>query len=80
MCKYVNYNEGGINYFVSEEHSIYGSSRLGLQTRRDTLFANSVIMPSYTYVCRNLGTKQYELSNHLGNVASLNLAMPRFSL
>lgn len=68
MCRYVKYTESGITYFVSEEHSIYGSSRLGLQTRRDTLYANSVITPSYDYVCRNSGTKQYELSNHLGNV------------
>ncbi len=69
MSRYVHYTDGlGDEYFVSEEHSIYGSSRLGLQTRRDTLYKNTTITPNYDYVFRDLGTKQYELSNHLGNV------------
>jgi RHS repeat-associated protein len=59
---------GGDVYLVSEEHSVYGASRLGLNTRKDTLYKNTVQGAAYTYVFRQLGAKQYELSNHLGNV------------
>jgi len=70
MCRYVQYTASSIVYLVSEEHSLYGSSRLGLSTRKDTLYKNTVQSTTYTYVFRQLGMKQYELSNHLGNVLS----------
>lgn len=52
------------NIFISEQH-IYGSSRLGYVT------SNKNMEDAYStsaFYKRTLGDKQYELSNHLGNV------------
>ncbi len=52
-------------------HPIYGSSRLGVDNRKELLYTNgtniSIDTPSVTKF-RQLGAKSYELSNHLGNV------------
>jgi len=72
MSRYVHYTNGlSEELFVAEEHSIYGSSRLGIDNRRDTLYKDGVFNPAWysnnIYV-RALGNKSYEMSNHLGNV------------
>ncbi|HRE75625.1 MAG TPA: hypothetical protein PK637_17435 [Flavobacteriales bacterium] len=51
-----------------KEHHIYGSSRVGMKT--DTLEMIGAIMDT-SYMTRTLGKKQYEMSNHLGNVLSV---------
>lgn len=52
-----------------EEQHIYGSSRVGIRTRDEVLYNNGTITPVVTDVYSNvLGEKQYELTNHLGNV------------
>ncbi len=58
----------GEEMFVCNSHIIYGSSRIGVDARQDTL-VGSLIDPIPTgYHTRLLGSKQYENSNHLGNV------------
>jgi hypothetical protein len=64
MARYVQFTSGADVYLVSEDHSIYGSSRVGLNTRRDTLYKNTTQSVS----SRQSGLKHYELINHLGNV------------
>ena len=72
MARYVSYtNTASQLMLVSEEHAIYGSSRLGIDNRKDTLYMAGVYNPSWggaSTVRRELGNKSYELSNHLGNV------------
>jgi len=56
---------------VAQEHSIYGSSRVGVDNRKDTLYKAGSYSPSWGGVGtsrRDLGSKSFELSNHLGNV------------
>jgi hypothetical protein len=57
--------------YVAEEHSIYGSSRVGVDNRKDTLYMGAVYTPTWggaNTSRRALGLKSFELSNHLGNV------------
>ncbi|MFM2335370.1 MAG: hypothetical protein RIS91_1373 [Bacteroidota bacterium] len=57
--------------YVAEEHSIYGSSRVGVDNRKDTLYMGAVYTPTWGGVGtsrRALGLKSFELANHLGNV------------
>ncbi len=54
------------SYKLKEQH-IYGSSRLGMDTREIELIGYEY--PTEMY--RELGYKQYELSNHLGNVLAV---------
>ena len=55
----------GVNYYLSERN-IYGSSRLG--TTRDTVnMYDPDLLPSYGV----FGNRNYELSNHLGNVLAV---------
>ncbi len=54
------------SYKLKEQH-IYGSSRLGMDTREIELIGYEYP----TEMHRELGHKQYELSNHLGNVLTL---------
>lgn len=57
--------------FNIKEQNIFGSSRLGTCSPQDNsnlLFASS--LPDNKYV-RTLGEKQYEISNHLGNVLNV---------
>jgi RHS repeat-associated protein len=57
--------------YVAEEHSIYGSSRVGVDGRKDTLYKAGSYSPAWggaNTSRRALGLKSFELSNHLGNV------------
>ena len=58
-------NDGAVIYYLAERN-IYGSSRLG--TLQDTVnMFIPAILPSYGVV----GNRNYELSNHLGNVLTV---------
>ncbi len=58
-----------LSFQLTERH-IYGSSRFGIETEQLEMIAP--IIPSTTNIVhRILGQKQYELSNHLGNVLSV---------
>jgi hypothetical protein len=57
--------------YVAQEHSIYGSSRVGVDNRKDTLYMGAAYTPTWGGVGtsrRALGLKSFELANHLGNV------------
>lgn len=57
--------------YVAQEHSIYGSSRVGVDNRKDTLYMGAVYTPTWggaNTSRRALGLKSFELANHLGNV------------
>jgi hypothetical protein len=57
--------------YVAEEHSIYGSSRVGVDGRKDTLYKAGSYSPTWggaNTSRRALGLKSFELANHLGNV------------
>lgn len=57
--------------YVAQEHSIYGSSRVGVDNRKDTLYLGTAYTPAWGGVgtsLRDLGSKSFELANHLGNV------------
>jgi RHS repeat-associated protein len=72
MCRYVKYtNTTSQLMYVAQEHSIYGSSRVGVDGRKDTLYKAGNYSPSWGGVGtsrRELGLKSFELANHLGNV------------
>jgi RHS repeat-associated protein len=59
--------------FICTERHIYGSSRIGMNTYPDTLTPRFSDWPIYplSSTTRELGHKQYEISNHLGNVLSV---------
>jgi RHS repeat-associated protein len=64
-----NTNNGKI--LQINDHTIYGSSRLGTSTSNKVFgysFRGTVSNANPTVVTRMLGLKTYELSNHLGNV------------
>jgi hypothetical protein len=72
MCRYVKYtNTTSQLMYVAQEHSIYGSSRVGVDGRKDTLYKAGSYSPAWggaNTSRRALGLKSFELSNHLGNV------------
>jgi RHS repeat-associated protein len=72
MCRYVKYtNTNSQLMYVAQEHSIYGSSRVGVDNRKDTLYMGAAYTPTWGGVGtsrRDLGSKSFELANHLGNV------------
>ena len=72
MCRYVKYtNTTSQLMYVAEEHSIYGSSRVGVDNRKDTLYkagSYSTAWGGANTSRRALGLKSFELANHLGNV------------
>jgi RHS repeat-associated protein len=72
MCRYVKYtNTTSQLMYVAEEHSIYGSSRVGVDNRKDTLYKAGSYSPAWggaNTSRRALGLKSFELANHLGNV------------
>jgi LysM repeat protein len=72
MCRYVKYtNTTSQLMYVAQEHSIYGSSRVGVDNRKDTLYIAGSYSPSWGGVGtsrRALGLKSFEIANHLGNV------------
>jgi RHS repeat-associated protein len=72
MCRYVKYtNTTSQLMYVAQEHSIYGSSRVGVDGRKDTLYKAGSYSPAWggaNTSRRALGLKSFELANHLGNV------------
>jgi len=72
MCRYVKYtNTSSQLMYVAQEHSIYGSSRVGVDNRKDTLYKAGSYSPAWggaNTSRRALGLKSFELANHLGNV------------
>ena len=72
MCRYVKYtNTTSQLMYVAQEHSIYGSSRVSVDNRKDTLYMGAVYTNTWGGVGtsrRDLGSKSFELANHLGNV------------
>jgi RHS repeat-associated protein len=56
------------SYLLTERH-IYGSSRLGMDTEHIEMLDAEPLTTNTDH--RTLGLKQYELSNHLGNVLSV---------
>jgi RHS repeat-associated protein len=71
MANYQHYTEEEEILFVATEHPIYGSSRIGVENRIDTLYKDGNYNPAWynnDKCVRNLGLKSIELSNHLGNV------------
>jgi RHS repeat-associated protein len=72
MCRYVKYtNTTSQLMYVAQEHSIYGSSRVGVDGRKDTLYMGAVYTTTWggaNTSRRALGLKSFELANHLGNV------------
>ncbi len=57
-----------ITYHVIERH-MYGSARIGMNTAKAELSAATALPDTGNYV-HLIGKKQFELSNHLGNVLS----------
>ncbi|MEN9400355.1 MAG: hypothetical protein RL632_1458, partial [Bacteroidota bacterium] len=48
MCRYVKYtNTTSQLMYVAQEHSIYGSSRVGVDNRKDTLYKAGNYSPSW---------------------------------
>jgi RHS repeat-associated protein len=72
MCRYVKYtNTTSQLMYVAQEHSIYGSSRVGVDNSKDTLYMSAAYTPTWggaNTFRRALGLKSFELANHLGNV------------
>lgn len=65
---------GGFETYVKEQH-LYGSSRLGIKrvdkSLEDLLSILEEVQNEEGMYHRSIGTKRYELSNHLGNVLSV---------
>lgn len=53
-----------------KEHHIYGSSRLGIEQKNIEIL-NENSQSTNPHIANNIGDKQYELSNHLGNVLAV---------
>ena len=68
MANYQKSTASSITSFKLIERSIYGSSRLGID--KTTIDLTASITPP-TILNYNLGLKNYELSNHLGNVMAV---------
>jgi RHS repeat-associated protein len=54
--------------YTQQEKHIYGSSRVGMDVAEKNMISTSVTVQSFY---RESGKKQYELSNHLGNVLAV---------
>jgi len=59
----------GESNFTLAERNIYGSSRIGNNVEEVEMIAS--ITPSTNHIYSTIGKRQYELSNHLGNVLSV---------
>lgn len=61
--------------FTLKEHHIFGSSRLGLESKNLVVYTssntNTTIDPVPTNFLSLIGDKHFELSNHLGNVLAV---------
>jgi photosystem II stability/assembly factor-like uncharacterized protein len=65
------YADGTADFALAEQH-IYGSSRLGmLKTNQLLVEKSQPVEVDLAYSSRVLGEKQYELTNHLGNVLAV---------
>ncbi|MEP3790965.1 MAG: RHS repeat-associated core domain-containing protein [Gilvibacter sp.] len=53
------------------EHQIYGSSRLGLESKEQVVYDNNNPVAAVNLLDKEVGDKRFELSNHLGNVLSV---------
>lgn len=58
-------------FFKLKEHVVYGSSRVGIRTHDIDLLGLQNQGFSMRSVHYSIGSRQYELSNHLGNVLSV---------
>lgn len=63
--------ERGETFFKLKEHVVYGSSRVGIRTHDIDLLGLQTQGLSMRSVHYSIGSRQYELSNHLGNVLSV---------
>ena len=79
MANYQKSTASSITSFILIERSIYGSSRLGID--KTTIDLTASITPPII-LNHNLGLKNYELSNHLGNVTTVisDRKIPRSTL
>ena len=59
--------------FVQDEQMLYGSSRIGLKSLNSNMLITPAISSLYS---RTIGMKQYEGTNHLGNVLSVFTDLP----
>lgn len=74
-------NENSRVYFKLEERHIYGSSRVGVRSSDLDLLPLLTQNYSMKSVHYSIGSRTYELSNHLGNVLSVisDKVIPQFS-
>lgn len=68
--KEIDYNQSA-TYFKLKERHIYGSSRVGVRSSDVDLLALQSQNYSMKSVHYSIGSRTYELSNHLGNVLSV---------
>jgi len=66
----INTDASSISYTQIEKH-IYGTSRLGVHTERIALLGTQNQTYSAANLKHRIGDKNYELSNHLGNVLAV---------
>ncbi|MNX77013.1 hypothetical protein D3C86_1085330 [compost metagenome] len=66
----INTNASSISYTQTEKH-MYGSSRLGLHNERIPLLGTQNDVYSMSNIQHHIGDRNYELSNHLGNVLTV---------
>ncbi|QQX76520.1 MULTISPECIES: RHS repeat domain-containing protein [Aequorivita] len=59
---------GGI---ALSEHHIYGSARLGMEQKDQTIFSTANLPPATDLLRKTVGDKRFELANHLGNVLAV---------
>jgi RHS repeat-associated protein len=66
----INETEESVDYYLAENH-IYGSSRLGVLDRHVSMLGLTTYDANSTVITHHIGKRNYELSNHLGNVLSV---------
>jgi RHS repeat-associated protein len=71
VYEHANDNVNHVITFVQTEKHIYGSARLGTNTEKVPMFGSQNNTYSITNVRHRMGDRNYELTNHLGNVLSI---------
>ncbi len=71
MSTYVREIISSTVYYAQKEKYIYGSSRLGVMNDSIPLYGSQNATYSQTEWAHTIGARNYELSNHLGNVLSV---------
>ena len=66
----VDNSQSSVQYYQAENH-IYGSSRLGMQNTHVNLLGSVPLEANVVSVDHQIGLRNYELSNHLGNVLTV---------